>query len=214
MPGTEFWMILLIIVGAMSARDGGVPMSKDAPPSPAQPPSTNLATPAPDNIIVPPIPECSATRKARGVQVATERLAGKRVVLRGVLTFGFMWTCRCEDCKTDWIIVDRTTQKVDASTPHIVVSLPGRRLRSRSGSHSEPWTVVARGRYPEPPDIDVFATGVLRGGSGGSAFVLEDAQLCRAKVPSKRERQPLLRAPAQLFKRAIKCAKGLDGLRI
>jgi hypothetical protein len=212
MLGAKCLMILPIIVGWMATYDGGEPAkSKESPPTLTAPSSAKPAAPAPKNALVPVLPECSPSRNARPVQRANERLIGKRVALRGVLTFGLWWSCRCKECQTTWIIVDPTARVLDDSTISIEISQSGQTLRFVNGQ-PVPWVVVARGAFPDPPDIDVIASGVLREKGAGKDFLLEDAKLCRVKLHPNSRKEPLVHSPAKVSRYKVRCSEGLDGL--
>jgi hypothetical protein len=179
----------------------------------AEPPSAKPAALAPKNTLVPELPECSPSLNARPVQRANERLIGKRVALRGVLTFGLSWTCRCKECQTTWIVVDPTAGVLDDSTTRIEISQSGQTLRFRNGQ-PVPWLVVIRGAFPDPPDIGVIATGVLQERGSGKGLVLEDAKLCRVKLYPNRQNQPLVHPPAKVLIHLVGCVEGSDGLRL
>jgi len=217
MLGARCWMILPIAVGWMSTHDGGEPAkSKRLSPTPPEPLSTEPMVLAPINALVPTLPKCSRGRHATHVQHVDARLIEKRVALRGILTFAPSWSCRCKECETTWMIVDPRALRLDDSTTAIKISQSGQKLRYRSG-RPFPWTVVARGAFPEPPDIDVVASGVLsrRGVEKDllKDLLLEDAQLCRVRRGPDRPAKPLIHPSAAVRILPVHCPEGLNGLR-
>lgn len=146
-------------------------------------------SPAPSNVRDLPnfpdgIPVCASIEKARSFAELDDHLAGQQVTVRGMLTFGPDWWCTkvgcgadrgpccINNCDTQWRLVDR--------------AVPSREVRiARSMRANEC-------KRPQPPLIDVVATGILlidEGISSATAgdnmvdsFILDQANLCRVSL--------------------------------
>ena len=144
------------------------------------------------NVFVPSLPECSSIRNPKPVRKATERLLGKKVSLRGLLTFGAHWVCTCA-CVSDWRVVDAKADVFKGPAPAVLIK------RLEQTSRWERWQISARAPFPIPPDLDVVATGILRRTNQGSTyyddFLLEDAELCRMPA-DPHPHKPLVHPPS------------------
>ena len=128
---------------------------------------------------------------------------GKRVVLRGVLTFGQGDSINCE-MRSTWRVVDVDADPFKRAAPALLLKLRDH----RTGGF---WNVSWTGQRPEPPDLDVVATGILRKVSQGSVyydyFLLEDATLCRTKPDAKNPPRPIPHPPDGGWDDLVGCGK-------
>ncbi len=137
------------------------------------------------------LPECPSTRNAKPIRRASESMFGKKVALRGVLTFGGYWVCEC-DCESLWRVVEAGVDVLSGHAPELLIRLHEQR---------DLWRFVVR--YPKreqsPPDLDVVASGILRAAERRSAyyddFLLEDAQICRVRADPRHPIKPLTHPP-------------------
>jgi hypothetical protein len=136
--------------------------------------------PAPSNVRDLPnfpdgLPTCSSTRNAKSLAAIETKLLGKKIALRGTLSFGPAgWACTlmgCVDhrgpccvnhCSTRWTVMD-------PAVPIRLVSLK----RGLSAMECE---------IPKSPQLEVVATGTLLEGSHvlshADSYLLDDANLC------------------------------------
>ena len=153
--------------------------------------------------LTPALPLCSSIGTVKPVRDANGRMIGKRVVLRGVLTFGQGNSIRCE-MRTTWRVVDADGDPFKRAAPALLVKL-------RDDKTKGLWSVSWTGQRPEPPDLDVVATGILRKASQGSVyydyFLLEEATLCRPKLDAKNPQRPIPHPPDEGWDDLVGCGK-------
>jgi hypothetical protein len=168
----------------------------------------NVPQAPPANVFIPTLPECSPIRSAKPVRKASERLLDKKVAMRGLLTFGGNWICRCSSCVTSWRVVDARADLLSGPTPALLIE------RREQTSRGDRWQINASVPLPVPPDLDVIAIGILRRTDQGSVdfddFLLEDAELCRVRTDPMRPSKPLTHPPVSIF--AVKVDCGADKL--
>jgi hypothetical protein len=97
--------------------------------------------------VIPSLPECSPSAKARPARAANKRMIGKRVELRGVLTFARTYRSNCA-IHASWRIVDAPANPLQERVTALLLNF------ETTWPESEP--------YPARPYINVIATGVLR----------------------------------------------------